>query len=657
MQNFHKKLQHFFQMKVTLLVALFACFSLSSLQAQVKNQTPGTFKGFTSKTSALATGVGLQQFYSTTGKYTISADAAGSLSSSLNIRVNKPNAQATVEKAILISSVTNTTQTDGCVSLNNVAVAWDGAANISFFNNYWADVTNIVAGTINAFPAGISTLPLTECATNVIEGEALLVIFRDPLASEKTIIVMLGGQNPSGDNFSVTLAKPIDPKAAGALLDMGLGIGYSYQANGVNQASQVSVNGQRISSSAGGEDDGASANGGLITVGGIDDVDSNPADPFAFPTNPRSDDELYSILPFITDTTTSLTLSTANPSLDDNIFLAYFVTSGAAIIGEGILLSNTSDTAYLGESHTVKATIVDDNGQPVSGREVKFSIVAGPNAGNSFTATTDANGNAFYTYTGTTAGVDDIQACFTDSQSQTSCSNTVAVNWVQLDQSCKNICIVDNFGYKWRICYKKNGNIAEGTGTVNLGDGKIWQAHGWMYCTNGMLELHAINPAADACASGLVDSFVYKGISDEKCNMAEIHVGSGTFKSFCSGTVVNEGIFSAVNCGAQTDRVTNPDGVTPAKTKVSDIVLKVAPNPVQSAATISFTLAKRSNVNITIYNFMMQPVKTVFNGVKEAGDHSVMWNVNQTSNINAGLYKVVFLANGKTYTSTVQVIK
>ena len=642
-----------------ILLAFFIALSFSSLFAQTNKQTiPGTFSQLTKQSSSLADGVGLQEFYSSTGHYSISADGIGSISSSMDVRVNKPNAGATVQKAILISSVTSGAIGDGCVSIAGVPINWDGTAASSFFNNYWADVTSVVASTINSFPAGISTLPITECSSSIIEGEALLVVFNDASATEKTIIIMVGVQDPQGDNFSVTLAEPIDPNASGSLLDMGLGIGYSYQSNATNQASQVSVNSQRVSSSAGGEDDGESSNGALFTVGGIGDVNDNPSDPFALPQNPRSDDELYSVLPFITNTTTSLTVSTLNPSLDDNIFLAYFVTSGAAIIGEGVLLSQANDSGYVGSNHTVQATLVDANGQPVVGRTVTFTVTSGPNAGNTFSTTSDANGNASYTYTGNGGiGTDSIQACFTDSQSQTNCSNTLSFNWVQATQTCKKVCIVDNFDYRWKLCYKKNGNVNEGEGTVDIGGGVIWRARGWLNCTNGSLELYAINPAADNCTSGYVDSFVYRGISNEKCNMAAIHVANGNFYSYCSGTVINTGSFSAVNCGSQTDRVVNPDNSTPAKTASGSIVMKVSPNPVVNAATINYTITKNSKVNMVVYNYMMQPVKTLVNENKTAGNYSVVWNVNESNNVTAGLYKVVASVDGKPYTTTIQVIK
>ena len=379
-----------------------------------------------------ATAGALSQVYSATGFYTLSVDGKGFTGASSTIRVNKPNATATVQKAILMSTVTFGPAANGCVSLLGTPINWNGNATSSSafsFNSYWADVTGIVAAQMNSAAAGISNLAITECNTSSIDGEALLVVFNDAAATEKTVIIMFGAANTSGDNFSVTLAQPINPAAPGALLDMGLGIGFSFQPS--SQVSQVSVNGTRITSSAGGQDDGAPANGALITVGGIGDVNTNPANPNAGTTNPRSDDELYNILPFINNTTTSLNINTLNPSGDDNIFLAYFTLSGAAIIGEGVLLSQTNTTGLVGTPHTVKAIVKNSLGQPISNKAVTFTITSGPNSGlTPFTATTNASGEAEYTYVGAGGvGTDKIDACFNNSQSALTCSNQLSFVW------------------------------------------------------------------------------------------------------------------------------------------------------------------------------------------------------------------------------------
>jgi hypothetical protein len=131
--------------------------------------------------------------------------------------------------------------------------------------------------------------------------------------------------NPLGDTTSVNLSTPLtttqlaDPNFQAQL---SLGIGFGSQANGVQQFSTVNINGSRLTSAAGGEDDGSTVNGALITIGGIGDSTDNPINPFATPTNPRSDDELYSLKPFLAAGNTQIKIDTTNPSDDDNIFFA-----------------------------------------------------------------------------------------------------------------------------------------------------------------------------------------------------------------------------------------------------------------------------------------------------------------------------------------------
>ena len=94
-----------------------------------------------------------------------------------------------------------------------------------------------------------------------------------------------------------------------------------------------------------------------------------------------------------------------------------------------ITLDPPTDTNTVGEEHTVTATITDGNGDAVSGIEVTFTVISGPNAGDSGTDTTDANGQATFTYTGDGGpGNDTIKACYTDN-GQTVCSQTVTKVW------------------------------------------------------------------------------------------------------------------------------------------------------------------------------------------------------------------------------------
>lgn len=412
-----------------LLFILFAMFLGSSIAfSQI---VPGTAASAGGAPVKAPMANGLTQLYAVSGAHTLSVDGAGSTSSSYTIDVNKPNVQSTVHKAYLLGlPMYQSSMPSNCITLAGVTIVWDGSVLNTFGNqNYFKDVTALVSPILNAAGAGISSIPVTECATSTIDGVSLLVIFNDPLANPKTIVIMFGGLSSTGDNFSITLGEPIDPNLPGALLNMGLGIEFGFQNPA--QYSIVDINGQRLTTAAGGGDDarGTIANGSLITVGGVGDANTNPVNPYALPVNHFSDDELYSLLPFITNTTTSILVSTSNPSRDDNVFLSYFEISGVAVIGEGVLLTQTSTSGPAGTNHLVTARVVNDLGDPVPGKLVTFTVVSGPNAGANGSAPTDASGNVTFNYTGTGGvGTDEIQACIS-TPTGTICSNTLSFRW------------------------------------------------------------------------------------------------------------------------------------------------------------------------------------------------------------------------------------
>ncbi|MDD1732306.1 MAG: hypothetical protein CG440_113, partial [Methanosaeta sp. NSM2] len=156
------------------------------------------------------------------------------------------------------------------------------------------------------------------------DGELLVVIFDDPAqTTDNTIILNFGAQNTTGDDFNISPAKPIDLNDPNLALEFSLASSYSYQEGGMQQFSIVDVNGQRMTSWAGGDDDGTgpSSNGELFTVGGLDDSTDNPADPNG-QGDKRYDDELYTLLPFVSNGDTNIVVQTLNPSNDDNLLFA-----------------------------------------------------------------------------------------------------------------------------------------------------------------------------------------------------------------------------------------------------------------------------------------------------------------------------------------------
>jgi hypothetical protein len=370
-----------------------------------------------------------------TGKIALSTDGLGTTGTTGIIQVQKPSAGATVRKAYMAAATTGFTgyrlsAGDIKIDGNNFVWSIETSSSISSWN-YWGDVTSLVKSKIDAAPAGRVDFTITESSnTYSIDGELLAVIFDDPSqTTDNTVVLLFGAQAVGGDTFNIGLASPLTESNLVNPLEMSLGISFGYQPAG--QYSLITVNGQRMTTSAGGQDDGQPSNGALLTVGGLDDSNANPANAYATDGNgPRYDDELYNLNPFVNVGDTTITVYTQNPSNDDNIFFAALnLQATTAVVGEGIILAPQSATNIIGSPHTVTATLQDTNGSPITGRTVTFEITSGPNAGTTATATSNANGQATFTYTSTIGGTDSIKASFVNNQGQTVESNNVTKLW------------------------------------------------------------------------------------------------------------------------------------------------------------------------------------------------------------------------------------
>lgn len=107
----------------------------------------------------------------------------------------------------------------------------------------------------------------------------------------------------------------------------------------------------------------------------------------------------------------------------------YNLPCGVRVVG--ISLAPATATNPVGTSHTVTAKIVDDLVQPVPGILVNFEVTSGPKMGTTGSATTDASGEATFTYSSSAAGTDVIQASFFCSDLQQDVySNNVEKEWV-----------------------------------------------------------------------------------------------------------------------------------------------------------------------------------------------------------------------------------
>jgi hypothetical protein len=272
----------------------------------------------------------LTSFYQFNGKGNWSIDAIGGNTTPVGIVQASVPVGSTVEKAFLYSSLWDVPTVP---TVNFDGTVYSGAAwtplgvNNGFLQAFRTDVTAQVAAKVGGGSGSRFDFSVnSESPTGDIDGEVLVVVYKNPAEVERTIAVLDGFSASGGDSTTINFSSPLTEVGnPGFEALLSLGIGFGHQPAG--QFSIVDGDGRRLTSSAGGEDDGAGANGALITAGGLDDSPANP-DPFAAATNPRTDDELYDLgqgnsadsNPFLSNGLLSYGFNTSNPSGDDNIF-------------------------------------------------------------------------------------------------------------------------------------------------------------------------------------------------------------------------------------------------------------------------------------------------------------------------------------------------
>lgn len=262
----------------------------------------------------------LSVFQTYVGNYGVSTDGFGSTSQSGTISASIP-AGATVVSAYLYSGLYDPNAVPGGTFGGN-AINYSTALGVSagFMQAWRADVTSTVAAAYDPVAGGVFNFNITE-TNSFQDGEALVVVYQLGSLPVSTVGILDGFSQTTGDSTSINFSDPLDPTQAGFFAEMRLGINFSC----CGQTSTVTVNGTTITNNAGNFDDGAAqANGSLITVGGYDDPFSTLLPSY------EDDSERYNLAPQIAVGDTSISVTTRNPTNNDNIFLAVF-----HVLGEG----------------------------------------------------------------------------------------------------------------------------------------------------------------------------------------------------------------------------------------------------------------------------------------------------------------------------------
>jgi hypothetical protein len=271
-----------------------------------------------------------------------------------------------------------------------------------------ADVTPQVAAKVQG-GGGITSFGV-DSSPSSIQGVALVVIYSNPSSPLESIAVLDGAASSAGDTATLNFAAPLNTATPGFSSTMAIGDGYSYQGAAdshscgpVQQDSWIKVNEALLTSCAGGDDDGSPNFQYLITVGGIGDSTNDPSNPST--TTEGTEDELYSLTPFLHNGDTQLTIQTANPSGDDDLFLAVIAITANASAGIG----NESAPPAAGEPPAVVSP-------PLA------TSTGGPKVSGTITGQKG-------TYSGAESYAYQWQLCSTNEAS--SCTNIVGANGVE----------------------------------------------------------------------------------------------------------------------------------------------------------------------------------------------------------------------------------
>jgi hypothetical protein len=102
----------------------------------------------------------------------------------------------------------------------------------------------------------------------------------------------------------------------------------------------------------------------------------------------------------------------------------------APCAGSQLVLTPPSQHQDVGASATVTASYTNSCGDPLQGATVDFDVTSGPNAGTTGTGVTGPDGNATFSYPGSSPGTDTVVASITN-PAGTIPSNSVQVIWDQ----------------------------------------------------------------------------------------------------------------------------------------------------------------------------------------------------------------------------------
>lgn len=291
----------------------------------------------------------------------------------------------------------------------NIGFSHDNCWGFANSQGYRADVTSLVAST------GNGTYSLTGFGSGSVNtnGASLIVLFDDGTTSNDRDVVVFDGNDSNINNsfdapgWNVTLSG-INYTSGTASMQLHVADGQLWLDAPLILNSVTLDPGPQIF-------DGLSVPPGDDNFLGLWDIKTYDVTSFLIP-GPN---------------TLSLTTGVNNDCLA--LVVAIVNLPAGAAPGKQISIAPESALNCTGNLHTVIATIMDDDNNPVEGETVSVEVTSGPNSGTTGSGVTDSNGNVSFTYTSAVAGTDVIEACFTTDDNTTQCA-TATKEWVVCNQ-------------------------------------------------------------------------------------------------------------------------------------------------------------------------------------------------------------------------------
>jgi hypothetical protein len=263
----------------------------------------------------------------------LSIDGFGSTTNSGSLSVDTPAGAEVLKAYLYAADIFGSGLSDVTLAGNTLTTASGTllTPNVNPANTMVWDVTSFMEPLIEG-TNGLQSFSYTEASG--MDGGVLVVVYRHASTAGGTAIILDGELALGGDSTTLAFASPY---TSGDVI-MSLASSFSFQPSGQVTTVDIvtsSTPSRRLSGCAGGQDDGAAANGALITVGGIGDSTANPDPNCTGSQGPLVDDELYNLAlgnvadatPFLQAGDTSVTFNTLNPSNDDNVFFMGFTTT------------------------------------------------------------------------------------------------------------------------------------------------------------------------------------------------------------------------------------------------------------------------------------------------------------------------------------------